>query len=174
MLIEKATSDVDILHEHHNQQINGESPVGDRSLRRGAAMATSNLQKLTDAARENGHPFRILIVDDEPWVQEVFRDFCELTDAFEVDLASSGHEAIRLVGDHQYDLITMDLIMPEMSGLDALTRIKEIQPRVPVMVITGNATDKLINEAGVLGACRVMYKPVQLDEFVNELTSTLG
>jgi CheY-like chemotaxis protein len=136
-------------------------------------MPAESLKKLSEAARQKGQPFRILIVDDEPWVQEVFRDFCEMTDAFEVDLASSGSEAIKLAGNREYDLITLDLIMPEMSGLDALTKIKKMQPRVPIMVITGNATDKLVNEAGVLGACRVMYKPIQLKDFIAQVTSTL-
>jgi two-component system nitrogen regulation response regulator NtrX len=63
--------------------------------------------------------------------------------------------------------------MPEISGLEALREIKKASPRVPVMVITGNATDKVINEAGLLGACKVMYKPVILDEFLKELTGTL-
>ncbi len=136
-------------------------------------MTTGNLQKLTQRAQERGNPFKILIVDDEKWVREVFRDFCALTNAFDIDIAKSGAEALQKVTDTEYDLITLDLIMPEMSGLDALIDIKKKSPRVPVMVITGNATDKLVREAGVLGACRVMYKPVQLDEFIGELTRAL-
>ncbi|MDX9856320.1 MAG: response regulator [candidate division Zixibacteria bacterium] len=136
-------------------------------------MTTGNLQKLTQRAQERGNPFKILIVDDEKWVREVFRDFCALTSAFDIDIAKSGAEALQKVTDTEYDLITLDLIMPEMSGLDALIDIKKKSPRVPVMVITGNATDKLVREAGVLGACRVMYKPVQLDEFIGELTRAL-
>jgi hypothetical protein len=41
------------------------------------------------------------------------------------------------------------------------------------MVITGNATDKVVNQAGVLGACRVMYKPIQLENFIAEVSSAL-
>ena len=136
-------------------------------------MPNFGAEKLARMAQERGHPFRVLIIDDEKWVREVFHDFCQLTDAFEVELAASGPDGLELVEQNSYDLITVDLIMPEMSGLDVLTRIKEIRPRVPVMVITGNATDKLITEAGVLGACRVMYKPLELEEFVTELTSAL-
>jgi len=136
-------------------------------------MTTASLEKLSQVAGERGQPFRILIVDDEPWVREVFRDFCELTDVFEVDLASSGAEAVDKVDQGGYDLITMDLIMPEMSGLDALTEIKRLAPQVPIMVITGNATDKLVRQAGVLGACRVMYKPILLDDFICEVSTAL-
>ena len=130
-------------------------------------------EKLTRMAQERGQPFRVLIVDDEKWVREVFQDFCKTTDAFEVELAEGGPDALRKVSEKTYDLITVDLIMPEMSGLDVLSQIKRIRPRTPVMVITGNATDKLVNEAGMLGAFRVMYKPLMLEDFIAEVTSAL-
>jgi CheY-like chemotaxis protein len=135
---------------------------------------TQDLEKLANSAKERGRPFRVLIVDDESWVRDVFKDFCEITRAFDIDLAGSGTEAIALVEDNAYDLITMDLIMPEMSGLDALEEIKKRSPRVPVMVITGNATDRLVIKAGVQGACRVMYKPILLEEFIAEVAATLA
>ena len=136
-------------------------------------MKSANLEKLNRIVREKGQPFRILIVDDEPWIREVFQDFCELTDSFEVDMASSGDEAVDKMKTENYDLVTMDLIMPEMSGLETLVKIKDMAPRIPIMVITGNATEKLINQAGVLGACQVMHKPVMLDDFIAGLTETL-
>ncbi|RME30366.1 MAG: response regulator [Candidatus Zixiibacteriota bacterium] len=131
------------------------------------------LDRLNAEAARRGAPFRILVVDDEEWVREVLQDFCSLTHACRVDTATDGEDAVRKVAAGSYDLVTMDLIMPELSGLDALTRIKEVAPRLPVMVVTGNATDKLVTEAGVLGACRVMYKPVTIEQFVGQLLRTL-
>ncbi|HWR83627.1 MAG TPA: response regulator [Candidatus Deferrimicrobium sp.] len=136
-------------------------------------MASVDVYKLEEKARQLGRPFRVLIVDDEKWVRDVFRDFCRLTDAFEVDLANSGAEAIEKAKTFRYDLITMDLIMPEVSGLEAVTAIKEFSSGVPIIVITGNATDSLVHRAGVEGACRVLYKPVMLEDFVAAITSTL-
>jgi DNA-binding NtrC family response regulator len=135
---------------------------------------TVELEKLAQAAVERGTPYRILIVDDERWVRDVFKDFCDLTQAFEIELAGSGTEAIEKIDKGKYDLVTMDLIMPEMSGVDALAEIKKRAPRTPVMVITGNATDRMVKEAGVQGACRVMYKPILLEEFVAEVSRSLG
>ena len=137
-------------------------------------MSTPEIDQLTKMAEDHGRPYRVLIVDDERWVQDVFKDFCELTNAIEVELAADGQEALAKIKATEYDLITLDLIMPEMSGLDVLTAIKKTSPRVPVMIITGNATDSLITQAGVLGACRVMHKPVQLEAFVGELATTLS
>jgi len=137
-------------------------------------MTATSLEQLTERARKRGKPYRILIVDDEQWIREVFRDFCGFTDVFEVELAADGEEALVKLRESDYDLVTLDLIMPEMSGLDALSEIKKASPRVPIMVITGNATDKVVNQAGVLGACRVMYKPVQLENFIAEVSSALS
>ncbi len=136
-------------------------------------MQETAIDKLARAAAERGRPFKILIVDDERYVREVFRDYCNLTNAFEIDLALDGTEAIQQVQKIPYDLVTMDLVMPELSGLDALVEIKKVAPQLPVIIITGNATDKLIREAGVMGACRVLYKPVMLEDFMHEIGSAL-
>ncbi len=136
-------------------------------------MTSVSLEEITQQAKKRGEPYRILIVDDEQWVREVFRDFCGVTEAFKVDMAADGAEAIKMASDGDYDLVTLDLIMPETSGLEALVEIKRVSPKVPIMVITGNATDRLVNQAGVLGACKVMYKPIRLEDFIAELTSAL-
>jgi DNA-binding NtrC family response regulator len=136
-------------------------------------MSSENITKLTQAVQKRGQPFRVLVVDDEKWVREVFQDFCKVTDAFEVEQARNGAEAVEKIHNSRYDLVTLDLIMPEMSGLEVLSAIQDVSPHVPVMVITGNATEKLVNEAGVMGACRVLYKPVMLEHFLSEITSAL-
>ncbi|MEW6412640.1 MAG: response regulator [Candidatus Zixiibacteriota bacterium] len=137
-------------------------------------MAQEYIKKLNEMAEQRGDPFRVLIVDDEKWIQEVFRDFCELTSAFTVEMADNGADAIEKARSNNYDLITLDLIMPEMSGLEVLAAIKQVSPHVPVMIITGNATEKIVNEAGVMGACRVMYKPIMLENFIAEVMATLN
>ncbi len=136
-------------------------------------MNPMGFEQLKNAVQRRGQPFNVLIVDDERYVREVFRDYCTITKAVAVDMANDGRSAIERVTHEKYDLITLDLIMPEMSGIDALIAIKDVCPHVPIMIVTGNATEKLIDEAGVLGACKVMYKPVLLDEFVDTLANTL-
>ncbi|PWB68704.1 hypothetical protein C3F09_11175 [candidate division GN15 bacterium] len=136
-------------------------------------MNPAGFEQLKAAVERRGQPFNVLIVDDERYVREVFRDYCAITKVVAVDMATDGKTALERVCHETYDLITLDLIMPEMSGIDALIAIKDVCPHVPIMIVTGNATDKLIDEAGVLGACKVMYKPVLLDEFVDTLANTL-
>lgn len=136
-------------------------------------MNPAGFEQLKAAVQRRGQPYNVLIVDDERYVREVFRDYCAITKVLAVDIANDGKSALERVTHEKYDLITLDLIMPEMSGLDALIAIKDACPHVPVMIITGNATDKLIDEAGVLGACKVMYKPVTLEEFIDTMADTL-
>lgn len=132
------------------------------------------ISKLNKMSEKNGRPFRLLIVDDEQWVREVFRDFCELTKVLEVEMASSGEEALSKIRTGKFDLVTLDIIMPELSGLETLIAMKRITPQVPVMLVTGNATDKLVTKAGVMGACQVMYKPVRLENFISGVASALS
>ncbi len=132
-----------------------------------------NLKRIEDLSRRKGRAFKILIVDDEPRVQDVFREFCTITHSVEVDLAANGLDAVNKVKSNNYDLVTMDLIMPEMAGVEAVSKIKELKPHLPVIIITGNATERLINQAGVRGAASLLYKPVLLEDFVDEVTQVL-
>lgn len=139
-----------------------------------AQTADQLLDQIDSLASEKGSSFKILIVDDEAWVRDIFSDICGLSNMFQVDLAQSGQEAIEKVSRSTYDLVTIDLVMPEVSGIEALEKIKEINPRLPVIVITGNATDRLVKEAGVSGASKVLYKPLVLNDFLFEMIDTLG
>lgn len=119
--------------------------------------------------KRKGQRLNILIVDDEDNVRDVFRDFCNSSPLFQVETAPGGREAITLVEKKDYDIVTVDLVMPEMSGLDAIEKIKRRKPHLPVVIITGNATEELIRQAGQLGGCRVLHKPVGIDEFLDEI-----
>ncbi|MFH2050534.1 MAG: response regulator [bacterium] len=137
-------------------------------------MSLLDFSKINEMAEKNGRPFNILVIDDEKRITDIYREFCDLTEALNVELAHSGEDAINKINNTIFDLVTLDLIMPEMSGLDVLNSIKQASPQLPVMVITGNATNRLVNEAGVMGACKVLYKPVMLEDFLEEITSALG
>ncbi len=119
--------------------------------------------------KRSGKPFNILIVDDEENVRNVFRDFCLSSPLFKVTTASGGQEAIELAEENEFDIVTMDLVMPEVSGLEAIETIKKQQPHLPMVIVTGNATDNLIHQAGRLGGCRVMLKPVGIEQFLREM-----
>jgi len=114
---------------------------------------------------------KILIIDDE----EVIRDGCRqiLTrQGYVVDCASNAREGLKLAGKGIYDLILLDVRMPEMSGLDILKKLKaEDFIAAKIIVITGYATIPLAVEAMRCGAVNFLAKPYtagQLREAVSE------
>lgn len=131
--------------------------------------AVMDIKRIEEMARKRGKAFKVLIVDDEPRVRDIFKEFCEISNSVKVDLAENGAVALEKVKNDDYDLVTMDLIMPEMSGIDAVSKIKEAKPHLAVIVITGNATDRLVKQAGIEGASSLLYKPVIMENFFDEV-----
>ncbi len=136
-------------------------------------MPVEVLEKLNITAQRRGKPFKLLIIDDELPVQQAFKEMCEISQALKIEVASDGTQALEKINTDHFDLITVDIIMPEVSGLDLIPKMKEKLPGVPVFIITGNATEKLVNEAGFMGANKVIYKPVDLIGLLTEISSVL-
>lgn len=77
---------------------------------------------------------RILVVDDESLIREVIKEY-SLNEGYEVDEASNGEEALDLIEDNDYDVVIMDVMMPEMDGLTAIKELKEIK-NTPVIILS--------------------------------------
>ena len=84
---------------------------------------------------------RVLIVDDEPAVRFGVRDFLE-TAGLEVDEAESCAAAEKAFREGPPDVAILDHMLPDGNALDLLPRLREIDPSVPVVVLTGHATDR--------------------------------
>ena len=115
---------------------------------------------------------KILVVDDERNVRQ----------AFETILASKGHvviavrgaeEALVAVDREDCDLAILDICLPGMSGLDALQRIKEHRPKMPVIVMTGQGTTSTAIEATKRGAFDYQLKPFSTPEMLQTIARAL-
>jgi len=107
----------------------------------------------------------ILVIDDE----EVMRDSCRqvLTrQGHEVHTESDGTAGLRLLGEHNFDLVMLDLKMPGLTGMEVLDRIKQVAPETIVIIITGHATVAAAVEAMKLGAYDLLPKPFTPDELL--------
>jgi CheY-like chemotaxis protein len=78
---------------------------------------------------------RILVVDDEESIRLLFKDELE-EEGYEVELAGGGEEALKKLRTSKPDLITLDLKMPDMGGLEVLERIREKDKDLPVVICT--------------------------------------
>ena len=112
---------------------------------------------------------RILIVDDEPAVASLLADAIQ-DQGHEATIVHRGREALARLGEQPYDAVFLDVLMPEMSGIEVLRRIRATHPTLPVIVITGHAQQEELEEARRLGVSEVIEKPFIL----NNLSDALG
>jgi CheY-like chemotaxis protein len=115
---------------------------------------------------------RVLAVDDEAVVVHSIRKSLSRK-GFIVDEAFSGYAALRQVMQRPYDLVLLDMRMPDANGLDLLPRIKKQQPDVPVIVVTGFASIDTAVEAIQRGAADYLPKPFTPDEIASAAAKAL-
>ena len=114
---------------------------------------------------------RILIVEDAFHVAILLAQSVR-DQGHEAIVAHSGEEALSLFDQRRPDAVFLDIVMPKMSGIDVLRRIRETHPALPVIVITGSASSQQIDEVKRLGVTDVIEKPFalkQLDEALGSL-----
>jgi DNA-binding NtrC family response regulator len=105
----------------------------------------------------------IMVVDDEAVIREGLQRILE-GERFAVDTCKSGHSAIEMLQQKEYDLIITDLKMPGMNGIEVLKAVKTLQPDIPVILITGFATVDTAVDAMKNGAFDYIAKPFTPDQ----------
>ena len=111
----------------------------------------------------------LLVIDDDPSVLHVFRHVFREAD-FQIVTAGSAAEGLEMAALHQPDVILLDIVLPDESGLDVFPRLRQKDPRVPVIFITGDGTSETAIEAIKRGAFDYLTKPLDLPR-VRELVS---
>jgi CheY-like chemotaxis protein len=126
---------------------------------------------------------KILVVDDEPDVRN-FLATCIEDAGFQVDTASDGAQALEKLQADPPDLMTLDMVMPRVSGINLMRQIRNIEEfaRLPVIVITAHAHDELGSEdikgfSAFTSGLRPRYtleKPVTPQKLVSAISEILG
>jgi DNA-binding NtrC family response regulator len=104
---------------------------------------------------------RILVVDDEQEVCDMLEKFLTIK-GYEVSTALSGEDALTLVKEESPHIVLLDIRMPEMDGLECLERIKEIDKKIEVIMITAIKQEEVGKKAMELGAYDYITKPLSL------------
>jgi DNA-binding NtrC family response regulator len=107
----------------------------------------------------------ILVVDDEASIRRTLREILEYED-FEVEEAVDGQEALDMIDAHQYDLVLLDVKMPERDGMEVLEEVAAHAADVPVVMISGHGTIETAVEATKLGAYDFIEKPPDLNRLL--------
>lgn len=116
---------------------------------------------------------RILLAEDSPANQLVASSLLKKA-GFEVDLANNGLEAVEAYKTGKYDLILMDMRMPEMDGLEATKRIVALgEPVVPIIALTANALKSDIQRCLEAGMVDYVTKPVEKEILLNAMNKVL-
>lgn len=111
---------------------------------------------------------KILLIDDETEFLEIMSERMQ-NRGMDVTTVASPTEALKKVQDETYDAIIVDLMMPEMDGLETLKALKKINPEVQIIMLTGHATVEKGIEAMKLGAMDLLEKPADLNSLSEKI-----
>src|SRR5437588_366406 len=106
---------------------------------------------------------RLLVVDDDPLLRKLVTEQLARSD-FDASSAGSGRECLDTLRDEDYDVVLLDIMMPDMSGLDALREIRKLDDPPEVVMLTADTSLATGIEAMRHGAYDYLKKPATLDE----------
>ena len=107
----------------------------------------------------------ILVIDDDDQLRKSFAKLL-VEEKYTVMTAASGEEGVELVADHPLDLVLLDMRLPGMNGMETFKRIKTIDAKLPVIIITAFSTTEIAIEATKLGAYDYILKPFDIPDML--------
>lgn len=118
-------------------------------------------------------PKKVLIVDDVAFVRQTLREIFTEAGYRVVGEASDGAEAVGLYEQLSPDVVTMDIVMPQMSGIDATRRIIKSDPSATVVIISAMGQENLVMEAINVGARDYILKPFTSADVIKTIERAL-
>ena len=106
----------------------------------------------------------IMIVDDSSYLRSVLRAAFERAGYDVVAEAENGNEAVERYAKYRPDVVTMDIVMPEVNGLTAIQRIMEFDNAARIVVITALGHEPMLKKALGAGALNFIIKPIEARE----------
>ncbi|HIJ21762.1 MAG: response regulator [Gammaproteobacteria bacterium] len=115
----------------------------------------------------------VLIAEDTPELQLLERRILESI-GLTVEIAVNGREAIEKWSGNTFDLILMDMQMPEMDGIEATSKLREMGCKIPIVALTANVMEKHRKQFGEAGGSGFLEKPIDRQVLIERLQQELG
>ena len=112
-----------------------------------------------------GEKTLILVVDDQYGDRETLKVILE-DKGYRVATAANGVEALEMVKERHYDIIFLDIRLPGIDGVETFEKVKEVDPRAVVIMMTGYTEEDLIKRAVSCGAYTCIYKPFDMEKVI--------
>lgn len=118
-------------------------------------------------------PARVFVVDDDAVVASMVRDVLR-AGGHDVDVHAGGDEAVDVAAEGGYDLVISDYAIPAMNGVEFARRLGEIQPTLPVLLLTGHVDGELDHAvAGTANVVGVVRKPFDVHQLLRRVSASL-
>jgi DNA-binding NtrC family response regulator len=141
-----------------------------------ATVSMNSEVTMTQPAGSNARvvgPARILIIDDEAAIRESLEALLSM-EGFHVTMAVDGPSGLEQLASNEFDLMLLDLALPGESGIDLLPRILEMQPALPVIMITAYGTVSNVVDAIRAGAENFVQKPWDNEKLLADIRAAIG
>jgi len=116
---------------------------------------------------------RLLAIDDQQVILDLISAMGQSL-GYEVRTAASGEEGLRLAERETFDAVLTDLALPRLSGLEVARQISRLRPGVPIILVTGWATELRPEELAAAGITEVLYKPFRIDQLTSVVRSVVA
>ena len=114
----------------------------------------------------------VIIVDDDETINSLLVEIMNFSNYQVVGVGYNGNDAISLYKQHHPSLVLLDVRMPYKDGFDALSEIKQFDPKAIVIMVTGEANSSTIDKLHNLGANGVITKPFGVDKLIELIEHT--
>jgi CheY-like chemotaxis protein len=113
-----------------------------------------------------GRQFRVLAIDDQAVILDLISAMCQSL-GYQVQTASNGAEGVRLAAFSRFDIVLTDLAMPDLTGLEVARQVRQIQPEIPIILVTGWEAGLDQTEVAAAGITEVLLKPFRIEQLTD-------
>lgn len=129
--------------------------------------------KVGDGISPTGTPYKVLLIDDSAFVIKQLQQFLVSEQYEVVATAENGEEGINLYKEHKPDIVTMDITMPKMDGITALTKIIEFDSNAKIIMVSALGKEDMVKKALLAGAKNYITKPLDRKKVLERVKMVL-